>query len=97
MWDEERNCHLFTMQALEESLKLITLAADHNMYMALPKDIPTLESMSTKNWTRPDNVFCSTGLADSVICCTMSPGLRGPGHRPCPNPNGTGVPGGTSF
>ena len=79
MWDEERNCHLFTAQALEESLKLITLAADHDMYMALPKDIPTLESMSTKNWTRPDNVFCSTGLADSVICCMTSPGLRGPG------------------
>ena len=67
------------MQALEESLKLITLAADHDMYMVLPKDIPMLEPMSTKNWTWLDNVFCSTSLADSVICCTTSPGLRGPG------------------
>ena len=40
MWDEERNRHLFTVQALEESLKLITLAADHDMYMALPKIFP---------------------------------------------------------
>ena len=79
MWDKERNRHLFTTRAIEESEELITLAADCDMYMALPKDMPTLESMSTKNWTQPDNVFCSTGLADSVVCCTMDPGLRGPG------------------
>ena len=78
MWDE-RNHHLFTAQALEKSLKLITLVANHNMYMVLPKDIPTLESMSTKNWTQLDNIFCSTGLSDSIICCMTSPGLRGPG------------------
>ena len=79
MWDEERNRHLFTTRAIEELEELITLAADCDMYMALPKDMPTLESMSTKNWTWPDNVFCSTGLVDSVVCCTTDPGLRGPG------------------
>ena len=79
MWDEERNHHLFTAWAIEESEQLITLAADCDMYMVLPKDMPTLVSMSTKNWTQPDNVFCSTGLADSVVCCMTDPGLRGPG------------------
>ena len=57
MWDEERNHHLFTVGALEEAGKLLTLVADNDMLMALPKDIPTLESLSTKNWTCPDNVF----------------------------------------
>ena len=40
MWDEEWNCHLFTAWAIEELVKLITLVADHDMYMVLPKDIP---------------------------------------------------------
>ena len=39
--------------------KLIWMAADYNMEMVLPKGIPTLEAMVMKNWTRPDNVFCS--------------------------------------
>lgn len=79
MWDEEQNLHLFTAWALEESLGLIMLAADHDMYLALLKDIPTLESMSTRNWTQPDNIFCSTSLSDSVMSCMMDPQLRGPG------------------
>ena len=49
------------------------------MVMLLPKDIPTLESMATKNWTRPDNVFGSANLEDKVTFCTTDPQLRGPG------------------
>ena len=41
--------------------------------MALPKDIPTLEVMSTKNWTRPDNVFCSANAIDVLVRCTIVP------------------------
>ena len=44
-------------RALREAELLLCLLADHNMVMALPKDILTLESMSTKNWTRLDNIF----------------------------------------
>jgi len=51
MWDEERNHHLFTTVALREADKLIRMAADNNMEMVLPKGIPTLEAMATKNWT----------------------------------------------
>ena len=79
MWDEEHNHHLFTPGALEEAWKLLTLVVDNDMLMALPKDIPTLESLSTKNWTRPDNVFCSSNLDDKIVYCTTDPRLRGPG------------------
>ena len=78
MWDEERNHHLFTAGALEDSGKLLTLVADSNMVMALPKDIPTLELMSTKNWMHPDNVFCSSNLEEKIVYCTTDPRLRGP-------------------
>ena len=77
MWDEERNHHLFTASALEEATKLLVIVADHGMAMALPKGIPTLEAMATKNWTRLDNVFCSSNLEDKVIYCTMDPVFGG--------------------
>ena len=73
MWDEERNSHLFTAAALREADKLLALVADYGMEMLLPKDIPTLEVMATKNWTRPDNVFSSDNLGDKVIYCTTDP------------------------
>ena len=77
MWDEERNHHLFTAGVLEDSGKLLTLVADSNMVMALLKDIPTLESMSTKNWMCPNNVFCSSNLEEKIVYCTTDPRLRG--------------------
>jgi hypothetical protein len=49
------------------------------MEMMLPKGLPTLEVMSTKNWTRPDNVFCSANLVDKIIRCDTDPSRRGPG------------------
>jgi len=79
MWDEERNGHLFTARALRDSESLLALVAEHNMAMLLPKDLPTLESMTTKNWTRPDNVFSSVNLEDKIMCCTTDPQLQGPG------------------
>ena len=78
MWDDDRNGHLFTSRALEDASKLLTLVADHAMHMALLKGIPTLESMVTKNWTRPDNVFCSGNLVDKLVFCTTDPRLHGP-------------------
>ncbi|KII91392.1 hypothetical protein PLICRDRAFT_104674, partial [Plicaturopsis crispa FD-325 SS-3] len=47
--------------------------------MALPGRTPTLEVMATKNWTRPDNVWCSENTADCFIGCNTAPHLRGPG------------------
>ena len=79
MWDEERNHHLFMAVALREADKLIRMAADYDMEIILPKGIPMLEAMATKNWTRPDNVFCSSNMVSKVVYCTTDPRLRGPG------------------
>ena len=51
LWDKEHNRHLFTAAALRDSEVLLGIVADHGMVMALPRDIPTLEAMATKNWT----------------------------------------------
>ncbi|KAJ8579808.1 hypothetical protein M405DRAFT_855106 [Rhizopogon salebrosus TDB-379] len=46
--------------------------------MTLPKGLPTLQSTSSKNWTRPDNVFCTDHTSDSFLSCTTNPALHGP-------------------
>jgi len=78
MWDEEQNSHLFTAAALDASQKLLNLLADFGMVQTLPKDMPTLQSSSTGNWTRPDNVFCMDHSEEIVVSCTTDPGQRGP-------------------
>jgi len=40
------------------------------MAMLLPKGIPTLEAMVTKNWTHPDNIFTVHGR---IKWCTVAP------------------------
>jgi hypothetical protein len=72
-WDEERNRHLFTAKALEDAQHLIDILDEHNLDMALPHNIPTCEVQSTKNWTRPDNVFMSTNALDVLVQCTTVP------------------------
>ncbi|KAG2051333.1 hypothetical protein BDR06DRAFT_852022, partial [Suillus hirtellus] len=46
--------------------------------MALPKDKPTLQSTSSGNWTRPDNVLCTTHTLDSFMLCNTIPRRRPP-------------------
>ncbi|EUC60638.1 reverse transcriptase from transposon X-element protein, putative, partial [Rhizoctonia solani AG-3 Rhs1AP] len=46
--------------------------------MALPRDIPTLQSTSSKNYTRPDNIFVSAPLADFLVACDTAPTSRPP-------------------
>ncbi|KAG2115043.1 hypothetical protein DEU56DRAFT_690882, partial [Suillus clintonianus] len=46
--------------------------------MALPKDKPTLQSTSSGNWTRPDNVFCTAHTLDSFSTCNTAPRRRPP-------------------
>ena len=73
LWDEDRNAHLFTSANLNAAQPLLDLLVAYNMMMVLPKGIPTLEAMNTKNYTRPDNVFCSTELAEKFISCNTDP------------------------
>ena len=76
LWDEERNAHLFTTATLEATQPLLNMITRYNMKMALPKDIPTLEASSTKNYTRVDNVFCSAMLLNAFVTCNTDPQQR---------------------
>ena len=58
---------------------LIDLLEDYDMIMLLPKNIPMLQSMATKNWTRVDNVFATQGTEHLVVVCDTDPRLWGPG------------------
>jgi ribonuclease HI/endonuclease/exonuclease/phosphatase family metal-dependent hydrolase len=78
LWEREANNHLFTRAALDLAQPLLDLIAENRMKLALPKDIPTLEQARTKSWTRPDNVFLSERLMDSVTKCDTVPARRPP-------------------
>jgi hypothetical protein len=78
LWDEDRNGHLFTAANLDLAQPLLDLTSKHGLIMALPKDLPTLQSMVSKNYTRPDNVFVSGTLAESLTSCTTIPEARPP-------------------
>jgi len=78
LWDEDRNSHLFMAAALEASGKILELVADYGMVQILPKDIPTLQSSSTRNWTRPDNAFCTEHTSELLVSCNTAPERRGP-------------------
>jgi endonuclease/exonuclease/phosphatase family metal-dependent hydrolase len=71
MWDEPRNQHLFTESGLEAAQNLIELIDRFDLSMILPAEIPTLELSSNKNLSRPDNVFLSTRIVNSVIRCSV--------------------------
>ena len=58
---------------------LISLLDEYSMIMLLPKDIPTLQSMVTKNWMRVDNVFATPNTESQVVVCDTDPRQRGPG------------------
>jgi endonuclease/exonuclease/phosphatase family metal-dependent hydrolase len=76
MWDEDSDERLFTAKAIQDADILINLLADWNMAMALPKGLPTLKHMVSKRYSRPDNVFSTDNLADSVIVCNTVPQLQ---------------------
>jgi len=78
MWDRDEDIHLFTSQSQRSADKLISLLADHDMAMPLPKGIPTLQHMRSKRHSRPDNVFCSTRLQDSITKCDVNMDMRPP-------------------
>ncbi len=76
LWDRDEDTHLFTAQATRAAERLISLLAEHDMEMALPKGIPTLEHMRSKRHSRPDNLFCTSSIQDRIIRCEVDPSLR---------------------
>lgn len=69
MWDDPSNTQLFTAKNLDEAEFLIDFSIQHDLLMTLPPKAPTLESLSTKSHTRPDNVFMSSELTSRIIRC----------------------------
>lgn len=78
LWDDDANSQLFSREALSRAQPLIDLLEEHDMVMALPKGVPTLQLLNSKNWTRPDNVFCTEQTLDLFIRCETDPSNRGP-------------------
>lgn len=75
-WEEDRNAHLASSEASIQPLLDVIYRFDFRM--ALPPGRPTLQALSTGNWTRPDNVWCTSHTLDLFIRCDTNPGLRGP-------------------
>ena len=71
LWDDDKDTHLFTRQALRNADGIINLMAEHDMVMTLPKGIPTLQHMRTKRYSRPDNFFCTASLQQYVTKCEV--------------------------
>ncbi|GBE84336.1 hypothetical protein SCP_0603140 [Sparassis crispa] len=75
MWDEERNHHLFTDQALTLAQPLLDAIASFGLEVLLPAATPTLQASRTKNFTCPDNVFGSDSLECRLTSCDVTPEL----------------------
>ena len=75
-WEETRNAHLTSSEGMIQPLLDVLYKFD--LKMALPENTPTLQALSTGNWTRPDNVWCSSQTIDLFEQCNTNPGLRGP-------------------
>ena len=76
LWDDNRDIHLFTNQALRNAEGLINMLAEYGMEMALPKGVPTLQHMRTKKYSWPDNFFCTPTLQPYIIKCKVEAQLR---------------------
>ena len=75
-WESEENGHLTSAEHLIRPI--IDLTTRFDLRMALPPFLPTLQAFSTGNWTRPDNVWCTSHTTSRFTQCTTNPGMRGP-------------------
>jgi hypothetical protein len=76
LWDDDKNTHLFTQQASRQAEGLVNLIATYDLNMPLPKGIPTLQHMVTKQYSRPDNVFNTPGISEFITKSEVAPSLR---------------------
>jgi hypothetical protein len=75
MWEDETNEHLFKPD--EYIQPLLELLFRHDMVMALPKGLPTFQTV-TQNWMRPDNVWHSNNQNNPITRCDIVPAIRPP-------------------
>lgn len=76
MWDNPRHTHLFTNTNISKAEKLIDHTMTFGLFMGLEKEIPTLEHFRSKRVSRPDNVFVSAPLEESIVKCEVIPEKR---------------------
>ena len=70
-WDDDADTHLFTSTALRNAEGIISLIAEYDMVMTLPKGIPTLRHMRTKKYSCLNNIFCSSSLEPLLTNCEV--------------------------
>ena len=58
---------------LDKVQYLIDAVNKLELHMVLPKDLPTLQAMATGNHTRPNNVFMSVVLCNTLVKCMTVP------------------------
>jgi Endonuclease-reverse transcriptase len=75
MWEEDGNSHLFESE--DAISPLLNLLYRHDMILALPKGIPTLQTNAGR-WTHPDNVWHTNTQVDPIQRCEVIPNIRPP-------------------
>jgi len=75
-WEDDHNTHLASSETSIQPL--LDLIFRFDLRMALPPKRPTLQALSMGNWTRPDNVWCTSHTLDLFTKCDTDPGRRGP-------------------
>ena len=75
MWEDDSNEHLYEPDNF--IAPLIQLLYKHDMLLALPKGIPTLQA-SSGNWTRPDNMWRCNTVDDPVLRSDVVPAIWPP-------------------
>jgi endonuclease/exonuclease/phosphatase family metal-dependent hydrolase len=75
MWEDDTNSHLFEPE--NYITPLLDLLYKHDMFLALPKGIPTFQTNAGR-WTRPDNVWRTSTQTDPIQRCDVIPNIRPP-------------------
>ncbi|KAJ3557254.1 hypothetical protein NP233_g11792 [Leucocoprinus birnbaumii] len=78
LWDRDEDVDLFRGQNRDRADKFISILAEHDMMMALPKGIPTICTHRTKRYTRPDNIFMTEQTLAHVARCDVESTWRPP-------------------
>ena len=81
-WESPHDTHLTSSEVAIKPL--LDLVFNLNLRLALPPNLPTLYTLSTGNWTRLDNVWCSNHTSDLIIKCDTDPGPQGPNTEHLP-------------
>lgn len=75
-WEDKGNTHLTSSKAMIQPL--LDMIHQFDLRMAFSPNIPTLQALSTRNWTFLDNVWYVNHTSNLFMQCDTDPGLHGP-------------------